>query len=92
MSATVCMRTAALCCSTYFCLYSYNVAGFEGKRMAGKEFYLYIEGKRVEVTEEQTVTSLLLECAVELLTPVERELVEELYFPERTEREVVKLG
>ncbi len=117
--------------------------------MAEKEYFLYIEGKRIEVTEEvyreyyrgerreryfmqdlkhgrtvtdpetkesryvprreesleqlmesgvqfaetgegmeeQTVTSLLLECAMELLTPVERELVEELYFLERTERE-----
>ncbi len=117
--------------------------------MAEKEYFLYIEGKRIEVTEEvyreyyrgerreryfmedlkhgrtvtdpeteesryvpgredslerlmesgvqfaetgegmeeQTVTSLLLECAMELLTPIERELVEELYFLERTERE-----
>lgn len=117
--------------------------------MAEKEYFLYIEGKRIEVTEEvyreyyraerreryfmedlkhgrtvtdpetkkswyvpgreeslerlmesgvqfaetgegmeeQTVISLLLECAMELLTPVERELVEELYFLERTERE-----
>lgn len=43
-----------------------------------------------EGMEEQTVTSLLLECAMELLTPVERELVEELYFLERTEREAGK--
>ncbi len=117
--------------------------------MAEKEYFLYIEGKRIEVTEEvyreyyrgerreryfmedlkhgrtvtdpeteesryvpgredslerlmesgvqfaetgegmeeQTVTSLLLECSIELLTPIERELVEELYFLERTERE-----
>ena len=36
------------------------------------------------------VTSLLLECAMELLTPVERELVEELYFLGGTEREARK--
>ncbi|MCX4305361.1 MAG: sigma-70 family RNA polymerase sigma factor [Acetatifactor sp.] len=120
--------------------------------MAEKEYFLYIEGKRIEVTEEvyreyyrgerreryfmedlkrgrtvtdpetkesryvpgredslerlmesgvqfaetgermeeQTVNSLLLECAMESLTPVERELVEELYFLERTEREAGK--
>lgn len=40
-----------------------------------------------EDMEEQTITSLLLECASKLLTPVERELVKELYFLERTERE-----
>lgn len=43
-----------------------------------------------EGMEEQTVNSLLLECAMELLTPAERELVEELYFQERTEREAGK--
>lgn len=43
-----------------------------------------------ESMEEQMVTSLLLECAMELLTPVERELVEELYFLGRTEREARK--
>lgn len=120
--------------------------------MAEKEFYLYIEGKRVEVTEEvyreyyrgerreryfmedlkrgrtvtdpetkevrfvpgredslerliengeqfaqpgrsmeeQTVTTLLLERALAVLTPLEREMVEELYFLEKTEREVGK--
>ncbi len=120
--------------------------------MAEKEYFLYIEGKRIEVTEEvyreyyrgerreryfmedlkhgrtvtnpktkesryvpgredslerlmesgvqfaekgedmeeQTITSQLLECALKLLTPVERELVKELYFLERTEREAGK--
>ena len=43
-----------------------------------------------EGMEERTVTSLLLKYAMELLTPVERELVEELYFLERTEREAGK--
>jgi len=43
-----------------------------------------------EGMEEQTVNSLLLECAMESLTPVERELVEELYFLKRTEREAGK--
>lgn len=43
-----------------------------------------------EGMEEQMVTSLLLECAMELLTPVERELVEEPNFLESTEREAGK--
>ena len=40
--------------------------------------------------EEQTVTTLLLERALAVLTPLEREMVEELYFLEKTEREVGK--
>lgn len=42
-------------------------------------------GKSVE---EQAVTSALVHRALETLTPQERELIEELYFLEKTERQV----
>lgn len=38
--------------------------------------------------EEQTVRSLLLEQALGNLSPKERELIEEIYFLEKTERQV----
>lgn len=44
-------------------------------------------GKSVE---EQAVTSALVHRALETLTPQERELIEELYFLEKTERQVSK--